>query len=193
MKLIVGLGNPEKRFKFNRHNIGFTIVDFLIDHYKALPCYLDVRGKSIRSDYTINKNKQMIFLKPLDWMNTSGRSVYYVVNSMGINPKDVMVIYDDMAFDFGQIKIKASGSSGKHNGVQSVIYAIGKEFARFRIGIGHPNKDQTIKDYVLSDFSLSEQKQFCGLCSVAISVVDTFVLHSVNQTMKVFNTRREVK
>lgn len=207
VKLIVGLGNPESRFNLTRHNIGFTIADALIQHYKATYGIVKVKGEpsiEIRQKVIIKqkviKGTNVIFLKPMDWMNSSGIAVGGVSKAIGINPKDIMVIYDDMDFDFGDYKIKAKGSSGRHNGVQSIIDTIGPKFTRFRIGIGRPIKDikgwsteeQTGKDYVLSEFDIHEQKCFCELFGLATQVVNSFIVHGVQKTMSTFNRRKEV-
>jgi len=124
-------------------------------------------------------------------MNSSGRSVGTVARELQLKPEDIMVIHDDMDFEFSRIKIKAGGNSGRHNGVQSVIDAIGKNFARFRVGIGRPDEDCTARDHVLSDFRTWEQKHFCELFGLGIQVVNTFVAHNVQRAMSTFN-RREV-
>jgi len=192
-KMIVGLGNPEDRFKRNRHNIGFMLIDALVDHYKAQDGYFRAPRKPlvIMLKQKIIHRQVVTFVKPQDWMNSSGKAVGLIKRTCGYDPKDIMVIHDDMDFEFGKIKIKSGGSSGRHNGIQSVIDAIGKDFTRFRVGIGRPDDEQTARDYVLSDFRTFEQKQFCELFGLAIQVVDTFVAHGVQQTMNIFN-RREV-
>jgi len=189
-KLVVGLGNPKKSFERNRHNIGFTIVDALISHHKANKCYLDTpRKPMLEMHYKVLSGELVLFLKPRDWMNSSGKAVGRVARQLKLDPKDILLIHDDMDFDFGIFKIKGGGSSGRHNGVQSVIDAVGKNFARFRIGIGRPDEEQTAYEYVLSDFRTWEQKRFCELFGLAIQVVDTFVAHGVQQTMNIFNRR----
>lgn len=126
----------------------------------------------------------------MDWMNSSGISVGKVVRATKTDPDDVMVIHDDMDFDFGTFKIKPGGSSGRHNGVQSVIDHIGKNFVRFRIGVGRPMDETPSRDYVLSEFETHEKKCFCKLIGLATRVVDCFVEHGVQQIMSIFNRRK---
>ena len=194
MKLIVGLGNPEKKFKLNRHNIGFNIVDHLVDFFGAEKCSLPFKKTIINMSFYIHKRGTVLFLKPMDWMNFSGRSVGRVVNKIGFGQSDVMVIYDDVDFDFGDYKIKSSGRSGGHNGVQSVIDNIGKNFARFRVGVGRPDDPKvSIRDYVLSDFSVYEQKDINKIKETSVHIVSSFVVHGVQETMNVFNRKRVEK
>jgi len=161
-----------------------------MDYYKTSSAYVRTLHRPlVRLDYKLIEKEPVLFLKPQDWMNSSGRTVGLVKRVCDVKPSNIMVVYDDMDFDFGCIKIKHTGSSGRHNGVQSVIDAIGKDFARFRVGIGRPEEGCTARDHVLSDFRTFEQKQFCDLYSLAIQVINTYIAHDVQKTMEIFNRR----
>ena len=153
MKLIVGLGNPGKKYEHTRHNMGFDTVDLFselakIDIDKEAFKGLVGRGKVFEED--------IYLLKPQTYMNLSGESVREIVNYFKIDIEDVIIIYDDMALEPGKIRLRAGGSSGGHKGMQNIIEQLGtEEIKRIRIGIGE-STDDTI-DYVLSK-PLKEEK-----------------------------------
>ncbi len=154
MKLIVGLGNPGKKYEHTRHNMGFEVVDLFselaqIDIDKESFKGLVGRGKVFDEDIYI--------LKPQTFMNLSGESVREIVNYFKINIEDIIVVYDEMALPVGKIRLRPSGSSGGHKGMQNIIDNLGtQEIKRIRVGIGEPTYD-TI-DYVLSKPTKEERE-----------------------------------
>lgn len=146
MKLIVGLGNPGKKYEHTRHNMGFDVVDLFgelaqIDIDKESFKGLVGRGKVLDED--------IFLLKPQTFMNLSGESVREIVSYFKIKIEDIIVVYDDMALEPGKIRLRLSGSSGGHKGMQNIIEQLGtQDIKRIRVGIGEPTYD-TI-DYVLS-------------------------------------------
>ena len=154
MKLIVGLGNPGKKYEHTRHNMGFDAVDLFselaqIDVDKESFKGLVGRGKVFGEDIYI--------LKPQTFMNLSGESVREIVNYFKIDINDIIVVYDEMALPVGKIRLRPSGSSGGHKGMQNIIENLGTEnIKRIRIGIGEPTYD-TI-DYVLSKPTKDERE-----------------------------------
>ncbi len=154
MKLIVGLGNPGKKYEHTRHNMGFDAVDLFselaqIDVDKESFKGLVGRGKVFDEDIYI--------LKPQTFMNLSGESVREIVNYFKIDINDIIVVYDEMALPVGKIRLRPSGSSGGHKGMQNIIENLGTEnIKRIRIGIGEPTYD-TI-DYVLSKPTKDERE-----------------------------------
>jgi len=153
MKFIVGLGNPTDKYKKNRHNVGFLFIDYLINNSLKTEIY-SIKRKS-EAELIESISNDFLLVKPLTYMNLSGRAILYLKKKYNLKQEDLMVVYDDIDFPFGLFKIKDSGSSGGHKGVQSIIDVIGKEFLRLRIGIGRPIKGSVV-DYVLSDFSKQE-------------------------------------
>ena len=146
MKLIVGLGNPGKKYEHTRHNMGFDAVDLFADLAK-----IDVDKEAFKGLVGRGKvfDEDIYILKPQTFMNLSGESVREIVNYFKIDIEDIIVVYDDMALPVGKIRLRASGSSGGHKGMQNIIDHLGSEdIKRIRIGIGEPIYD-TI-DYVLS-------------------------------------------
>jgi len=129
MKLIVGLGNPTDKYKNNRHNIGFMVVDKLISNLEAH----DISKKEFKGE--LYKSSNILLLKPQTYMNLSGESVVRVCNYYKIEIDDVIVIHDELDIDFGKIKIKKGGSSGGHNGIKSIDKHCTNEYLRVRVGI----------------------------------------------------------
>lgn len=145
MKLIVGLGNPGKKYEKTRHNLGYRVVDFLAD---SLGFNID---KEAFGGLYAKENifgEQVILFKPTTFMNLSGNAVQEIVSYFKIDLQDVLVVFDDMALEPGRIRLRPSGSSGGHNGIQDIIKAFKtEEIKRMRIGIGEPENDGV--DYVL--------------------------------------------
>ena len=152
MKLFVGLGNPGERYKLTRHNLGFMVLDKLIQKST-------VEGWDKKFDSFFNKiiidQKSIILLKPLTFMNVSGHAVQKVKNFYDIDPNNIVIIHDDIDLELGKIKLKKGGGDGGHNGLKSIIKLIGSEFNRIRIGVGRPEKIN-VSSYVLNDFREEE-------------------------------------
>ncbi|MDR2712292.1 MAG: aminoacyl-tRNA hydrolase [Clostridiales bacterium] len=153
MKLIIGLGNPGLRYALTRHNAGFLTLDLLAEQLKA--------GFNKRRGFALYAQKgrgeeRLFLLKPQSFMNLSGRPVRELLKFYKIDLKDLLVIHDDMDLPLGQIRLRRSGSSGGHKGMESIIQQLGSDrLDRLKIGIGHPAPGQVI-DYVLEPFSREE-------------------------------------
>ena len=155
MKLIVGLGNPGKKYEHTRHNMGFDVLDLFADLAS-----IDIDKESFKGLLGRGKlfNEDVILLKPQTFMNLSGESVQEVVHYFKISLEDIIVIYDDMDILPGKIRLRPNGSSGGHKGIQSIIDKLGTDnIKRIRVGIGKPTYD-TI-DYVLSKPSKEEKEE----------------------------------
>ncbi|MBI2414812.1 aminoacyl-tRNA hydrolase [candidate division WWE3 bacterium] len=157
MKLIVGLGNPGTKYKNNRHNLGFILVDKLA---RELNCNwkLEDRFKSEMVKYKMKDGEFIFLCKPTTFMNNSGEAISLVKSYFKIEDDDVIVVHDDLDLSFLQKKKQKGASSAGHNGVQSVIDCLGTdEFWRLRVGIGRPlNQDVNSADWVLKDFTDDE-------------------------------------
>ncbi len=151
MFLIVGLGNPGPKYKNNRHNIGFMVVDELINDLNPT----QVNKKEFKGE--LYKSAQLLLLKPQTFMNLSGESVIAVKNFYKIDNSNIIVIHDDLDLPFGAIRFKIGGSSGGHNGLKSIDKFIGNDYIRVRIGIGRPKDKSKVVSFVLSDFSEEEK------------------------------------
>jgi len=155
VRLIVGLGNPGKKYEKTRHNIGFRVVDAL--------------AKKLRdTDY----NLQSKLFKPQSYMNLSGPEVFKKLNYYRLAPTDLIVIYDDIDLPLGEIRVRNKGSSAGHKGVQSIIDIIGSEnFTRVRVGVGRPPENVPAEKYVLQNFDTEEGKLLPKIIDDAVKVV----------------------
>lgn len=157
MRLIVGLGNPGKKYECTRHNIGFMCVDMLL---KKLNASLDQEG--FKSFYTavFHKGEKIIIMEPQTYMNLSGEAVSAIVNFYKIEHEDILVIYDDLDLPAGKLRLRSSGSSGGHNGMKNIIGLLGDQnIKRIRIGISRDTKYE-VCDYVLSKIAGEDKKEF---------------------------------
>lgn len=155
MFLIAGLGNPDKQYAGNRHNVGFMAVDSFVRRYNFSAFKTRFQGEF--SEGNIGGRK-IIVLKPMTYMNNSGQSVRAAVDFYKLSVSDIIVVHDDMDLAFGKVKAKVGGGAGGHNGLKSIDSHCTSNYARLRIGIGRPQAKEDVVNYVLSDFS-KEQKQ----------------------------------
>jgi len=153
MLVLVGLGNPEAKYKLNRHNVGFMTIDSIVANYKLAPYKTKFQSQIITKK--IN-DTPVIFSKPQTFMNLSGKSIGNILNFYKLKCENVIVIHDDLDLNLATVKTKIGGSSGGHNGLKSLDSIIGKNYRRLRIGIGHPGDKTLVNNYVLGDFSKSE-------------------------------------
>ena len=188
MFLIVGLGNPERKYENTRHNCGFNAVEELIDHY-AIPSS-GIFMKGIYGKTRINDEK-VIVMKPLTYMNLSGRAVKAYIDYYRLDPrKDLVVIYDDVDLETGKLRIRQRGSAGSHNGMKSIIECIGTpEFTRIRIGIGPKPEKWDLADYVLSPFSKAERKAVDEALEEIVPIVELITAGKTDRAMERYNRK----
>lgn len=196
MKLIVGLGNPGGKYQDTRHNVGFMVIDHLAKelHGIAMEWELDTKKKVL-----LSKTGDVLLIKPQTYMNLSGSAVKAVMDFYKIDPSDVWVIHDDLDLPIGKIRVRLGGASAGHNGVDSIIKAVGTDkFLRFRLGIGRDSearyKDvdrksrrQAVVDFVLSKFQRSEAGSMKHLIKHGTEAVQTALLDGVDKAMNMFN------
>jgi len=184
--LIAGLGNPGRKYAGSRHNIGFMVLDHLA---KANHVAVS-REKKFDAEYGRGKIGRInaILLKPMAYMNRSGRPVSRAASFFQIALDQLLVIHDDIDIGYGKIKIKAKGGHGGHNGLRSIIDAVGSgEFPRVRIGIGRPEGPMDVSDYVLGNFTADEWRALEPILDKAAEAVSTILTHGVNEGMNRFN------
>ena len=188
MKVVIGLGNPGKKYEKTRHNIGFIAVDSLRKKLNVS----DEREKfqALVSEKNIDGEK-VIFFKPQTFMNLSGNSVIEIINFYKLDPKkDIIVIYDDMDLSFGDIRIREKGSSGGHNGIKSIISHIGEEFIRIKCGIGAKEKDAV--EHVLGEFNQTEQKDLEEILEKIYNcVIEMLSVQNLDRIMQKYNKKKE--
>ena len=152
MYLIVGLGNPGRQYEATRHNMGFDVIDRLVEGYR-----IPQGGVKFNAMYGkgIIGGQPALLMKPLSYMNLSGGPVRDMINYFKIDPEtEMVVIYDDIDLDPGQLRIRKQGSAGGHNGIKDLIQKLGtQKFIRIRVGVGAKPKDWDLADYVLGRFA----------------------------------------
>lgn len=186
MYLIIGLGNPGDKFKYNRHNVGFLFLDYLKNKYN-----FNEFKKKYNFLYSLNNffKSDFVLLKPLTFMNLSGNAITKAVSFFKINIKNIVVIYDDSALPFAKLRIKDKGSDGGHNGLKSIQLQLGtSEYKRIRIGIGSPAFSSQMKDYVLDNFKNEEinilmEKIFLS----AESALELIINNKIKEAMNKYN------
>lgn len=198
--LIVGLGNPGTKYGNTRHNIGFMAVDSLAEANSInLSRYVFKRElnkkdfESLWGKGSIN-DKEIVLLKPQTYMNLSGEAVKLLADYFRIEPKDILVIYDDIDLELGSIRIRLSGGSGGHRGMQSIIEHLGtNDFPRIRLGIGRPNEQGQgdVADYVLSSFDTEEKDLLQQTLNRAKEAVEVILKDGIEKAMNRFNTSRQ--
>lgn len=182
--LIVGLGNPGKEYERTRHNCGFRALDVLADQ---LGCRVDKGKFQGLYGQTSYNGRKLLLLKPLTYMNLSGRSVLQLSAYFHVPPQRIIVMFDDISLEPGRLRIRADGSAGGHNGIKSIISEVGsQDFPRVKIGVGaKPNPDFDLADWVLSTFSAQEEKALSSAleraADAALCIIDKGVPEAANR------------
>jgi len=183
MKLIVGLGNFEDKYLFTRHNVGFMAVDFFVIHNNQ-SFKIDKKLKSAVSKFKFG-DEDVVVIKPLTYMNLSGEALSAVMNFYKIEPKDVFVVYDDIAIDLGVVRFRSSGSDGGHNGIKSIIQHLGsKTFDRLKIGIG-PQPNIPSEAYVLQNFTKDELEALKDVLTK--SMIEDYLKEGIERAQNIHN------
>ena len=154
MQLLVGLGNPGPKYAGNRHNIGFMAVDEIVRRHGFSAWRKRFQGEVSEGSFGADK---VLVLKPMTYMNESGRSVGEAMRFYGIDPADVIVFYDELDLEPGKLRVKLGGGAAGHNGIRSMIAHVGPHFQRVRLGIGHPGDRNMVQPHVLSDFAKTDK------------------------------------
>ena len=182
--LIVGLGNPGREYEKTRHNCGFRAIDILA---QKLGCKVDkAKFQGLYGQVSYNGCK-LLLLKPMTYMNLSGRSVLQLSAYFQVPPQKIIVLFDDISLEPGRLRIRADGSTGGHNGIKSIISELGSQaFPRVKIGVGgklHPEQD--LADHVLSGFSAQEEKALSSAleraAEAALSIIEKGVPETANR------------
>lgn len=186
MKAIIGLGNPGPKFEATKHNVGFFAIDRLSSLFHA--AVIQSKFQSLVGDVRVN-GESVLLVKPMTFMNLSGQAVREVVQFYKLLPEeDIIVIYDDMDFMPGQMKLRRQGSAGGHNGIKSIIACLGtEEFCRVRIGIGRPTTGAETIAHVLGRFSAADQARVDKAVDDAVEAVQYSVEHDFERAMSRYN------
>ncbi|NLA58024.1 MAG: aminoacyl-tRNA hydrolase [Firmicutes bacterium] len=185
MKAIVGLGNPGDRYAGSRHNLGFMVVDGLAVRWKAPEWHRRYRAEITKVSLPAG---EILLVKPQTYMNNSGTAVREISESCGIVPENLLVIYDDLDLEVGQLRLRRKGSAGGHKGVSSIISCLGADdFHRLRVGIGKPPQGVEVVDYVLGGFSDQQWEIIQQVVAYACEAALVWVNHGVDEAMARFN------
>ncbi len=182
--LIVGLGNPGKEYERTRHNCGFRVLDILAD---KLGCKLDKAKFQGLYGQAVVAGRKIYLLKPLTYMNLSGRSVLQMSAYFQIPPQRIIVIFDDISLAPGRLRVRSNGSAGGHNGIKSIISELGsQDFPRVKVGVGaKPHPEQDLADWVLSTFTALEEKALKpaleNAADAALCLIEKGVMEAANR------------
>lgn len=184
--LVVGLGNPDKKYEQTRHNTGFIAVDYIAE--KRNVKINRVKFKSVVGEGNINGHK-VLFMKPSTYMNNSGQAVVEAMNFYKLKPEQVVVIFDDISLDVGKMRIRSKGSDGGQKGMRSIIYLSGSDmFPRIKIGIGaKPNPNWELANWVLSKFTDIEMKDIEKMADNANTAIEHIINGDIAKAMNLFN------
>jgi PTH1 family peptidyl-tRNA hydrolase len=185
-RLVVGLGNPESRYETTRHNVGFAVVDELHARVGGVTWQEKFQGLCSRIDLGGHRT---LLLKPMTYMNLSGKSVSRAARYHRFTPEQIIVVHDDLDLPFQTVRVKEGGGTGGHKGITSCKQDLGSaDFVRVRMGIGRPARGDAT-DYVLSTFSDDEKAVMTDVIALGADAVETVVRHGVVRAMNRFNKR----
>lgn len=191
---IVGLGNPGKEYRDTRHNIGFMVVDVLAKRHDVnLKRKWRFKG---RAGLAAIEGRKILLFKPLTYMNLSGMAVRPAIDYYGIEPGNLIVVVDDVNLDPGMVRIRSRGGAGGHNGLKSIISALGTEdFSRIRIGVGAKGVGAkaagSLKGHVLGRFSRDEEELIGTVIEQAADAVETVLKQGVSTAMNLYNKKKQ--
>ena len=188
MFIIVGLGNPTKEYEGTRHNVGFDVIDAIADKYN-----ISVTERKNRAfcGKGIIEGQKVILAKPQTYMNLSGESVRGLIDFYKIDEEtELLIIFDDISLDVGQLRIRKKGSAGGHNGIKNIIQHTGTNvFQRIKVGVGEKPKEYDLADYVLGHFSKAEKEKMLEGYDNAIEAVRMILQDDIDTAMNQFNKK----
>lgn len=190
MYIIAGLGNPGSRYEKTRHNCGFEAIDLLAER-----CGISLKDRKFKSlcGNGVIDGQKVLLMKPLTYMNLSGEAVQAAAAFYKIDPaKELIVLYDDISLEPGQLRVRAKGSAGGHNGIRSIIQMLGTDqFLRVKIGTGAKPADMDLADYVLGRIPLSERADMAAAFDRASKAAVDLVTEPLDRVMNEYNRKIE--
>lgn len=188
MYLIAGLGNPSKTYEGTRHNVGFSMIDVIGSKFD-----IDVTTKKHKAlvGRGVIEGMRVILAKPQTYMNLSGESIREIADFYKIEPENIIIIYDDISLDVGQLRIRKKGSAGGHNGVKNIIAHLGtQEFPRIKVGIGNKPEGWDLADYVLSRYSKAEQEALEEAAEGVVGALKLMLADDIDGAMNRYNVKK---
>lgn len=185
MYIIVGLGNPGKKYEHTRHNAGFDVLDILAEEYDIK---IDkIKHKALIGEGRIGSEK-VVLVKPQTYMNLSGESVQSVFQFYKVDMDHLIVVYDDIDLDIGKLRIRKKGSAGSHNGMKSIIKCLGsQDFPRIRVGISKPEPNRDLADFVLSRVPKAQADDMRSGLEKAVKTVEEIIRTDIDMAMNKYN------
>ena len=190
MYIIAGLGNPSKEYEKTRHNAGFDTIDLLAEKLG-----IDLTEKKHRAycGKGMIGTEKVLLLKPQTFMNNSGESLRDAADFYKVEPEQILVIYDDISLEPGQLRIRMKGSAGGHNGIKSIIAHLKtQDFPRIKIGVGATPERMDLADYVLSRFSPAEREKMEESFREGAEAVITFLKDGKDAAMNQYNRKKDI-
>lgn len=185
MYIIAGLGNPGKEYEGSRHNAGFMTIDALADRY-----HIEVKERAHRAyiGKGMIEGQKVILIKPQTYMNLSGESIRSIMDYYKVELENLIVIFDDISLEPGQLRIRKKGSAGGHNGIKSIIAHLGtQEFARIKVGVGAKPPKMDLADYVLGHFSKGEQQMMEQAYQDGAAAAAAMMAEGIDNAMNRYN------
>ena len=187
MKLIVGLGNPGRRYAGTRHNVGFDVLDTIAERNRVE--WESAPAEALMARWRI---MNVVLAKPLTFMNLSGGAILDLLQFYKIDRSDLLVVVDDINIELARLRARPGGSAGGHNGLKSVIAQLGtEEFARLRVGVGRGDARRELSDHVLATFDADERPIVVEAVGRAADAAELFVAEGIMSVMNRFNRREE--
>jgi len=188
MRIIIGLGNPTEKYQATRHNIGWDAITRISDDYR-IP--LNQMKHKAKCGMGYIEGEKVILAQPVTYMNLSGESVRELVDYYKVSTEDIIIIYDDISLDVGQLRIRKKGSAGGHNGIKSIISHLGTdEFPRIRIGVGAKPQNWDLADYVLSRFKAEEEEAIRQALKDASDACRMIITSGMDAAMNKYNKKK---
>ena len=190
MLVIVGLGNPDDKYQGTRHNVGFDVIGLLAEKYNIA---VDTKKHRAYIGKGIIGGQKVILAKPQTYMNLSGESVRSLVEYYKVDPEtELLIIFDDISLDVGQLRIRKKGSAGGHNGIKNIIANLGTSvFQRIKVGVGEKPKGYDLADYVLGRFSKEDRELIKEGFECAAEAVAMITAGEIDQAMNKYNRKRK--
>ena len=190
MFIIAGLGNPDRQYEGTRHNVGFDVIDRLADKYNIA---VDMKKHRALLGKGVIEGQKVILAKPQTYMNLSGESIRSLVDYYKIDGEhELLVIYDDINLEVGQLRIREKGSAGGHNGIKNIIAHLGTQvFPRIRVGVGEKPSRYDLADYVLGHFSKAEKALMDEGYDHAVDAAGMILSGRIKDAMSEYNRKRK--
>lgn len=190
MKIIAGLGNPGSEYAATKHNVGFMLIDALADKLNVSASEWQEKNDALIAKVRIG-TESVLLVKPLTYMNESGRAIAPLMNFYKLAATDLIVVHDDMDIPTGTIRLRKKGSAGGHNGIKSILAHVGDEnFSRVRIGIGRPLPKWTVVNHVLAPFTAEDAPKIKAAIEYLLPAVECIVTDGIDVAMNKFNPKK---